>query len=46
MKKDIYTYLQYEWRMRNHVKYQHYFETWFENITDNQIYYFRKEMLR
>ena len=33
-------YLWLEWRYNNHLKYYHYFEDWFNNLTDNQkIFY-------
>jgi hypothetical protein len=41
---DLRDYLHKEWKMRNHPKYLKYFEEWFKNITENQIYYFTKEM--
>ena len=41
---NLHLYLQNEWIERNHPKYHHYFKEWVENITENQIYYFTKEM--
>jgi len=40
--KSLYNYLEKEWRINNHSKYQHYFQLWVENLTDNQIEYFNK----
>ena len=41
---NLHTYLEREWRFNNHAKYQHYFEEWFSNLTDSQIFYFTKDM--
>lgn len=41
---ELYKYLKEWWRNNNHVKYQKYFDEWFENLTDNQIDYFRKDI--
>ena len=38
-------YLQETWRRENHAKYQRYFEEWFNNITENQIYYFNQQRI-
>lgn len=38
--------MNYEWNFSTHPKYRHYFETWFENITQDQIYYFKFMMWR
>lgn len=35
--KIIYTWLKNEWKISNHAKYQKYFETWFNNLTESQI---------
>ena len=37
-------YLDNQWKICNHPKYYKYFKEWVENITDTQIYYFKKEM--
>lgn len=42
----LYTFLEKEWRYRNHSKYQKYFKTWFAKLTTNQINSFTKEMNR
>lgn len=42
--KNLHQYLQTQWRFCNHTKYLKYFDDWVKNITDNQIYYFTKEM--
>lgn len=34
-------YLQGEWKFNNLPKYQHLFESWFSNLTQSQILYFR-----
>lgn len=36
-------YLHNEFINRNHKKYHHYFETWYNKLTENQRYYFNKE---
>jgi hypothetical protein len=33
-------YLQKEWIKNNHVRYHGYFEEWFDNLTENQKYYY------
>jgi len=33
----IYEWLKYQWKISNHVKYQKYFDIWFNNLTDSQI---------
>lgn len=33
-------YLKNEWNKNNHTKYHKYFDEWFKNLTENQIYYF------
>ena len=44
MNKQLYEYLEKEWRISNHKKYQKYFKVWVKNITDDQIFYFTKDM--
>lgn len=34
-------YLRQEWRFNNNPRYQHLFDEWFKNITDNQKMYFK-----
>lgn len=36
--------LRKEWYYSSHVKYRRYFEEWWENITDNQIFHFSRMM--
>lgn len=35
--------LKTQWKYNNHVKYQKYFEEWYNNITDTQKQYFQKQ---
>jgi len=44
MTTKLYNWLEQEWRISNHAKYQHYFEEWIENITETQIKGFGKMM--
>jgi hypothetical protein len=44
MDKQLYDYIEKEWRLCNHTKYQKYFNVWIKNITDSQIFHFRKDM--
>jgi hypothetical protein len=46
MNKILYTYLEREWRYCNHTKYQHYFKSWVNNLTESQIHYFNVYMNR
>ena len=46
MNKELYYYLERDWRYNNHQKYQKYFEKWLMNLTNNQIYYFIKNMIK
>ena len=46
MDTQLYIYLEKRWRFSNHKKYHKYFKEWIENITENQIYYFTKDMLK
>ena len=45
MNKYLYNWLEYEWRVSNHTKYQKYFKEWINNLTDNQIKAFDKMRL-
>lgn len=45
MHKELYDWLQYEWKISNHVKYQKYFTEWVNNLTINQILGFDKMRL-
>jgi len=42
--RALYNWLEYQWRMSNHSKYQHLFKEWVKNITQNQIEGFEKQM--
>jgi len=42
MDKGLYNWLEYEWRISNHVKYQKYFKKWVKNLTKNQMIGFEK----
>ena len=44
MNNELYQYLDDRWKEMNHKKYYKYFKEWVKNITDTQIYYFKKEM--
>ena len=37
MNNVLYNWLENEWKLSNHAKYQHYFKQWITNITDSQI---------
>lgn len=43
---DVYEWLKNEWRRSNHSKYQHYFEEWFQNITQSQVDGFAQQKYR
>jgi len=38
----LYNWLEENWRISNHVKYQHLFKEWVDNLTDTQINGFEK----
>lgn len=44
LRRALKPWLQERWRRDNHAKYQQYFEPWFENLTDSQLYYFEMQM--
>ncbi len=46
MNSKLHTYLEQRWRLSNQKKYYKYFTLWVKNLTDNQIYYFRKDMIK
>jgi len=46
MNDRLYKYLQDEWKRNNLPKYQKYFEEWVNNLTENQIYYYKTLWLR
>lgn len=43
MTKELYNWLEKEWRFNNHVKYQKYFKEWVLNLTPDQISGFAKQ---
>jgi len=45
MKKELYEWLKYEWKISNAAKYQKYFEEWVNNMTETQILGFDKMRL-
>ena len=45
MKEELKIWLRERWRRDNHAKYQHYFEPWFENLTESQIEYFNMQKM-
>ena len=46
MNEILYQYLQTQWKRNNIPKYQKYFEEWVNNLTDTQIYYYKKLWLK
>ena len=44
MNIELFTWLQNEWKLCNLPKYQKYFTIWVNNLTENQILGFTKEM--
>lgn len=46
MVQELKEYLKKEWKYNNHNKYQKYFDEWVKNLTNNQIYHFRKQMIK
>ena len=46
MTKQLKAYLHRRWLDSNHRKYHDYFEEWVKNITQNQIEYFTKDMIK
>lgn len=43
MNKDLYNWLEKEWRFNDHVKYRKYFIQWIKNLTKDQIIGFSKQ---
>lgn len=43
MDNELYEWLMEQWRRCNIPKYKHIFEPWVSNLTDSQIYYFKKQ---
>lgn len=41
--KALYNWLELQWRLSNHEKYQHYFKEWIANITNSQINGYEKQ---
>lgn len=46
MDSKLEEYLKWRWKRYNHKKYHKYFDMWFDNVSENQLRYFKKEMLR
>jgi len=42
----LYRYLENQWKICNHPKYQKYFNVWVKNLTKTQIYYYKKLWLK
>ena len=36
--------MRHEWNYSVHTKYRHLFEVWWNNITESQIYHFKRQM--
>ena len=43
MNEELKMWLHERWRIDNHAKYQQYFEPWYNNLTESQIYYFKEQ---
>jgi len=43
--KELYNWLELQWRKGNHSKYQHYFKKWVTNLTTHQLEGFNKQRL-
>ena len=41
--EDLKEWLRQRWRYDNHVRYQQYFEPWYANLTETQLYYFGEQ---
>jgi hypothetical protein len=41
--KALYNWLETEWKLSNHPKYQHFFKQWIINITQSQIEGYEKQ---
>lgn len=41
--KELKDWLQFRWKRDNHSKYQHLFEVWLKNLTQDQIDGFNKQ---
>ena len=41
--EELKTWLRERWRRDNHAKYQQYFDSWFEHLTESQLYYFGEQ---
>ena len=42
-KEELKIWLREHWHRDNHAKYQQYFEPWFTNLTESQLYYFSEQ---
>ena len=40
--RALYNWLEYQWRINNSPKYQHYFKEWIDNLTEIQINEFER----
>lgn len=46
MSRELYNWLEKEWRLSNHIKYQKYFNEWIANLTEHQITGFIKQYIQ
>ena len=44
IQKELYDWLQFRWRNDNHTKYHKYFDDWVNNVTEDQIDGFNKQL--
>lgn len=45
MSDELYRWLEETFKRDNHKKYHKYFDEWFSNITESQIFYFNKQRI-
>ena len=45
MNKELFSWLEKEFRIANHTKYHKYFDEWIKNISNNQIEGFNNQMI-
>ncbi len=45
MSKELYDWLEYQWKISNHAKYRKYFKEWVDNLTKTQIRKFDENRL-
>lgn len=43
MEQELKEWLRARWKRDNIAKYQHYFEAWYENLTESQKFYFAQQ---